>query len=691
MKVRNHYFQLTTLAAALLSAYGSSALAEGDDINEYTKPDSSISVGIGNWSKDRMHEGMYDGMRDRGSYGSVDADIVMRNDVTGTWTNLTARNLGLDSVEVGGNYEKQGDWGVSFGYSQTPRYNPVVINTGLRGIGSERQTVTAVTAGTGSDRKLEMQRDATSLGLFKNFMENWEFRVNFKNEKKEGDRQWGVRTYPTLGASGGSYPAFVAEPIDSTTRQLDATISYAGEKLQVTGGYYGSWYNNHNQRLDVIGTAAGVTEMSLPPDNQAHQTYVQGSYRFTPTTRGTFRVAYTRATQDDAFMPTMNNNIASWAPKATVGQNLDGEVRTKDVMLGVTSSPMKNLSLVAKLNYWDRDDQTPVRVDASNAGNTVFYHNNPFGHTKTSALMEGTYRFGNAYSVTAGLDYNHQKRDTHDSIVNTVELFVPYRNTVKETTYRLGVRRGLTDSLNGSVGYSHSKRTGSSYLAASAVVDSATITPFYVANRDRDKWKLALDWNPTETFGLQFSFTDSRDEYPTDGARVDGIRKGEAQLWSLDATYALNDDWQFNAWYSFDTNKIHQDGPTATANWVANIDDEADTFGFGTKGHLTGKLDVGFNFDWTMSHTDYKQTTASPQLPSIENRISRATLYGTYTVDKRSTVRVDLIREDWETDDWSWAFRNGTSFSYATEGTRVINERGQAATFAGVRYIYKFQ
>ncbi len=699
-----HHFPLTALTTALLVIHAPASLAaEDEDTTQYTKPSSSISIGIGNWSDDRMHEGQYDGMWENGTHGSLDASVHRRDDATGTWTNLTVKNLGLDTFELGANYEKQGDWGIGMEYSQTPRQNPFIVNTGLQGIGTPQQTVTVVAPGAGSNVLLDMQRDATSLNMFKRFSPGLEFRVNFKNEEKNGDRQWGVRAYPTLGGTGGSYAAFVAEPIDSTTRQLDALFNYTSEKLQLTGGYYGSWYNNNLIRLDVIGTAAGVTEMSLPPDNQAHQGYLQGNYAFTPTTHGMFKVSYTHATQNDPFMSTTNNGVAAWAPKATVGSSLQGEVNTTEAMLGLTARPMPNLSVLANLRYWDRQDDTPVRIDATNTAGTVDYHNNPFQNTKTSGKVEGTYRLKDGYSVTAGIDHTHQTRSISDLIVKTTEIFVPYRPEMDETTYRINLRRALSERLNGTLGYSYSTRDGSAYDAVSTAVDSGTITPFYIADRDRNKWKLALDWTPIDALGIQFSFSDSQDKYPVDGLRKDGVRDGKAQLWSLDANYAVNDKWQVNAWYSHDTNRINQVGPCASSGsvtctgteWDANLDDEGDSLGLGVIGKATSKVNLGANLDWTRTTSKYEQiggtVTGLTPPPDIKNRITRLNLYGTYAIQKNASIRVDLIREIWKTDDWTWAFSDGTSFSYATEGTMVINDLNQSSTFVGVRYSYKFQ
>ena len=690
MKTRN--FALTALSAALLAAFAQMAAAE-EDLAEFISPNASIvSVGVGNWSGDRMQQGKFDGMRDKGTYGTLDGSYLNRDDNTGTWTSFYIKNFGLDTAEFGGRYEVQGNWGVKLDYTRIHRDHPVTINTGLQGIGTQRQTVTPVAIGAGSNVLLDLRRDGTTISGFKRFSPELEFKVTFKNEDKEGNRQYGVRNYPTLGSTAGSYPAFVAEPISSNTRQLDALLNYKGKKLSVVAGYYGSWYDNHFTRLDVIGTAAGVTEMSLPPDNQAHQIYARANYMFTPTTRGLFKLSRTHATQNDPFISTMNNNRAEWAPKAGTGSSLNGVVDTTEMSMGLSARPMPKLLMRADLSYYDRNDKTPIRLDSSNTAGTTVYHNNPFHLTNTKAKVEGDYRLTDTYSLNAGYDFFHQKRSISDQIVKTIELFVPYRSSIDEKTYRIALRRSMSKDLSGSVGYSHSDRTGANYDDVSTSVDSATITPIYLANRKRDKLKLTVDWTATSAFGMQGTYAASKDRYPVDGGRKDGVREGKSQIFTLDANLALNDDWKANAWYSTEFNRINLTGPLAgVTDWVENTLDRADTLGLGIKGKATPALTLGAKFDMTLSWGEFKQEPSSTSpLPNVANRETKLNLFAEYAIQKHSSVRIDLISEQYKTDDWRWRFSNGDAFSYATEGTQVVSNPDQSATFVGVRYNYKF-
>src|SRR6185369_12209845 len=350
-------FRLNAVAIALMSVFGT-VLADDAEIAELIKPESSISVGIGNWSNERHQMGIYDGMRDNGPYGLFDADIVKRDDATGTWYKLKATNLGLDNREIKGEYLRQGNFGITLEYNRISRDDPKSYNTTLQGIGTTTQTVS--TTPLTSPRQtvsLGTVREGLGLGIYKNLLPGLDFNLTFKNEDKTGTRQWGR----------GSAPEFAVEPIDSTIRQVEGTLSYTTKTWQLSGGYYGSWYDNKNSLVSIypvfttnasgiVPAFTGPTFLSLPLDNQAHQLFLNGGYSFTPTTRATLKLSYTRATQNE-HLPTQD--IAGLSRPGSPS-SLEGEVNTTLVQLGVTSRPIKDLSLLANLRYHNVDDATPI-------------------------------------------------------------------------------------------------------------------------------------------------------------------------------------------------------------------------------------------------------------------------------------------------------------------------------------------
>lgn len=712
-------FRLSTLAAALMTIYGP-ALAQ-DEVDEevaaLTNPDSFVSIGAGNWSKDRPQQGIYDGMRESGVYGLIDGEIIKRDDATGTWWIFQGRNLGLDTREVRGEYLQQGNMGAFIEYSRTPREHPLQINTGVTGIDTTTQRVPtpSITPGTGSDLQLGTHRDATTIGFYKNLMKGLDFKVSFKNEDKNGTRHWGR----------GGAAEFAVEPIDSTTRQLEALLEYTGERLQLSGGYYGSWYRTENTLVDTALTSGGSQFfLSLPLNNEAHQAFLNGGYSFTPTLRGTFKLAYTHATQDED-LPTQGIPGLSLAGSPT---RLDGELNTTLAEFGLTARPLSNLSVLANLRYHDLDDKTPVkRFVQTNAacGASQCVDNTPWSYETLSGKVEGTYRLPLGYSVTAGVEQRDQDRTVPVSNANgangaDTQRVVPFRSELEETTYRLQARKAMSETVNGSIAFLHSERDGDEFSIAGAGPGGAPsdlINPIHIADRDRDKVRLSLDWTPLTALSLQFVAEHAKDDYGHDESRPYGVREGNAALYSLDVSYNVSSNWQVNAWYAHDKTEAQQfnqraaNGGAAQAELEANLEEVGDAVGIGVRGRPASRLNVGADLQWILTEAKYPQSittagtvfpssgtvTVAP-LPDIENKLLRLGLFVEYAVQKNADVRVDFVHERWRTDDWSWMFADGSPFVYGTptgttttDGTTVAVVPKSVSNFVGVRYIYRFQ
>lgn len=705
------------------------AWADDAEINELIKPDSSVSVGIGNWSNERHQQGIYDGMRDDGPYGLLDADINKRDDATGTWYKLKATNLGLDNREVKGEYLRQGNIGVTVEYNRLSRDNPNTFNTNLQGIGTTTQIVSnaASAAAPKQTVKLGTTRESVGLGIYKNLAPGLDFNLSFKNEDKNGTRQWGR----------GSASEFTVEPIDSTIRQIEGTLSYTTKTFQLSGGYYGSWYDTKNDLVTVFSGTLGTspTYLSQPLDNQAHQLFLNGGYSFTPTTRATMKLSYTHATQNE-HLPTQDIAGLSLAGSP---QSLKGEIHTTLVQFGFTSRPIKDLSLVANLRYHNFDDVTPVNqfvrpVAGCSAANQCV-DNTPFSYKTITGKLEGTYRLADGYNLTAGVEERRQDREV--PVSNSfgtgalagadTQRVVPMRSQVDETTWRLELRRSMSETVNGSLAYLYSQRTGSSYLKVAGPGNSITngiaapgpsnmINPINIADRDRNKLRFALDWTPFESLSFQFNIEEGRDKYDHSTDRPYGLEEGKNRLYAFDVSYTLSEKWKFNAWYSFDQSQAKQansrannSGATAVLRKDYDLQDTGNSVGLGVRGEVTSRIKLGGDLQWSRNVSRYDQDLSrlsagtivpanfTSGLADIENKLIRLSLFSAYSLDKSSDVRIDFIHERWETDDWSWMYANGTPFVYggtaagATDGTTVTANPRQTSTFVGLRYIYKFQ
>lgn len=681
-------FSLGAIAVAVGTVFGSAWAAETDDLATLTKPESSISFGLGYLDRDARRFGQYSGLNEQGAYGLLDLDIVNRNDATGTWLKFRGRSLGLESRELRFEHSRQGNWGYFIEYGQTPRFEPYVVNTAVQGIGSNNLAVPAVST-PGMNVDLKTRRDALGLGFDKIFAGNLSLQVRFRNEEKDGARIF-ARGTPSVFQ-------FTPEPINSTTRQLEAILNYTGKQLQLAGGYYGTMYNNKYTALNIteFGGAtglAGFTPIGLPPDNHSHQLYLSGGYSFTPTTRGTFKLSYSRLTQDDAFV--------TGVPLAPgIGTNLGGKIETTFAQVGLTARPLAKLSLRANLRYEDRDDKTPVLTYFTPASGTTNGQNEPRSHRTTAGKAEASYSLPMGFRITGGLDYDERRRNS-----NPIRS-VSYREKTDETAWRVEVRRSLSETINGAISYVRSDRDGSSFhnnVLANSATGSNLIAPLHLANRERDKWRLMLDWAPVDALSLQFFFDDARDTYGARTAQGLGPRSGKAQNYSLDAAYTVSEALKFTAWYSRNDNRAEQatcvnastagvcPGTVGSPLWTAQLRNLGESFGIGVQGKPMARLQLGAELTYSDITDEFRQQAITAgatvnSLPDILTKNTTLKLFADYAVQKNAGIRLNYIYDRWSSNDWTW-----TTWSYA-DGTRLIQNSPQKVHFIGVTGYYRWR
>ncbi len=684
-------FPLAAMAAALLAAYGPVHAQQNEELDWLTKPSSSISVGAGYLTKDAPRFGRYSGLREEGVYGLFDFDINKLDQSTGTWIKFKGTSLGLESRELRASHERQGDWAYYLDYSETPRFEPYSVNTAVTGIGTPNLGIPASAAAVEVPVQLKMKREAIGFGFSKLLGGGFDVQVRLRNEEKNGAR---------IFARGTSTPAFefAPEPINSTTQQLEAILGYANEKLQVSGTYYGTAYDNHNTALNFSGGNAGLSSFSpvgLPPDSQSHQLAIGGGYSFTPTTRGTFKLAYARATQTDTFI-----NGVPLASGIAAGGNLGGRVDTTQFQLGLSARPMPKLSLLADVRYEDRDDKTPIRLYTT-AGVTPTSsfngENEPRSIKTTTGKLEASYRLPMSVSVTGGIDYVEKQRNT--SAIRVVS----FRDKTEETSYRIGLRRSMSETVTGAITYIHSDRNGSDFRTNVLNCGSVTCTngttsstasnliaPLHLADRERDKVRLSVSWTPREDLSLQFMTDQTRDDYSQRTAAEFGMRDGRSRNHSIDAVYSLSDEWQANAWASKNDTKANQATRISAAqSWAATLRNDGDAFGFGLRGKPFAKLEIGAD----LSHSEITDAfiqqaltgAAVTSLPDFYTRQTSLKLFGTYALRKNASLRLDYIYDRFSTNDWSWA-----SWTYF-DGTQLSQRPRQSTNFFGVSYLYRFQ
>lgn len=683
-------FRLSLMGTALLTAYNCAYAQRDEELMALTKPASSIALGAGYVSKDAPRFGQYTGLDDEGLYGLVNIDVNKRDDSTGTWIRFNGRNLGLENRDMRFMHERQGEWAYYLDYNEIPRFEPYTVNTAVTGIGSAIVTVPTSSAAVEVPVHLKMKREALGVGYSRVLGNGFDFQLRARNEEKNGARIFS-RGY--LG--GTSVWEFTPEPINSSTRQLDAILGYTTKKLYIAGSYYGSWYDNHNTALTIAGgnPALTINPIALPPDTQSHQLALSGNYAFTPSTRANFKAAYTRSTQDDAFI-SVTPVLADIAAQG----DLDGRVDTTLLQFGISARPTSKLSLLADARYEDRNDKTPVRTYTTEgvvATSTHNGRNEPRAIATTAGKLEAGYQLPLAVRVTGGIEYIEKDRREKDP---QPARAVSFRNKTEEISYRLLLQRSMSETVSGSLAYVYSDRTGSDFLPN--LLNNGTpglqlIAPLHLSDRVREKVRLSLSWAPIQQLSAQFQTEYARDDYDPQssgqGQQFElGLRDGTARNHSLDVSYAFSDAWQANAWVSKNetiANRASRASPTLF--WASRLVNDAKSFGLGLRGKPSAKLEIGADLSHSEIEDVFQQQTVSgtgtiASLPGFYTRQSTVKLFGTYAVQKNASVRLDYIYDRYSSNDWTWS-----QWTYS-DGTTLSQQPRQSANFFGVTYIYRF-
>ncbi len=669
--MRNAYvsrtFKVTAMALAVAASLGARAADEEMDefVYRLITPASSVSLGLGYLFDDTARFGQYTGLSESGTSLTLDTDIRRRDDETGTWWLIRGHDLGRDSRDLRVEHTRQGQWSYYLELAELVRHSQYRVNTGLSGLGTSSLTVNGVPL---RDIAPDTRRQSVTVGYGQTLPAGWDVSIRFKNEEKDGIRLFGRGTPGTQ--------QWLAEPIDQTMQQLDVVVGFTGERFQMQTGYYGSYFLNRHHGLAIDDPAgdptnsrdvASFSPMGLPPDNYAHQLYLTGGYNFTPTTRGTFKVSRTRATQQDRFIV---------APAATVsGDNLDGQVDTTLLQAGVTARPLTNLSLLANLRYMNRDDRTPVQPYFTEGGKTYDGRNEPRSVKSKVGKLEATYRLGHGYSVIGGLDYESRERNTSPLRV------VSFREETDETTVRLAMRKMMSETVNGTLQVQHAMRDGSDFytnLQADGSEGSNLVAPIHLADRDQDKVRLMGDWTPTRALSFQGMIEYSRDRY--DGREI-GPRDGDAQFVSLDVSYAINDFWKATAWGQRSDTRLDQVSQSGGNDWTAKTRYQDRAFGVGLRGIVGDALDVGL--DVSESHSDglflfSSESSDIESVPDVGYQTQTVKLFGRYKLQPDFSIQLDVIGERRKTNDWQWA-----DYVYS-DGTTLSQDSDQNVLFIGL-------
>jgi MtrB/PioB family decaheme-associated outer membrane protein len=647
---------------------------------------------------------------------------------------------------------------------QSPYATPACATAALSG-GVYGAPTTAACRGPGylipaamHDFDVGTQRYKHNLGVSVIVAPGWEVTASATHELKDGTKLTGV------AFGGPARGVLVPEVINSTTDQVRVGLGFTSDKGYFNVGYYGSTYRNATDVWTVenpfngslLNSAfANNAKLIGAPDNESHRFSLSGGYNFSPTTRVVVAANHQRMTQNESLVSGLPS---TWTiPTASA----NAKVINTSLTASLTSRAIKDWTLGAVYKYENRDNQSPIYhftvAGGDAAGAPSLFSTEPLNRKMQQVNLDAEYAFARRQAVKFG--YEHQEIErTADGDESPFAA-----EKTKENTLRLEYRNSASDKVTGRVSYAHSQRRHSEY-EDNELLPTPTVAPLpaadpllpgfqqaYLADRDRDAIRSALNFQVTDAVTLQTGVDYNHDKYK---GNEWGIRDTNSWIFKLDGSFAATETLAYNAFYTYEDRQSHLEslvigrGSTATIldaaahtdpcsgyfvaaghlpsdegtdscrAWSEKQSDRVHTFGFGAKATnlMSGKLDFGVDLAYSRARTpidvtggayfgngNTAKTTANPynnifiaaqSFPDITNNMLDLRLNGVYKLNKAAAVRVNYLYRRLRSNDWQYdAYANSALGvlavpAYPGVGMTSPNYSVQAI---GVTYIYTFR
>ena len=695
MKTRNEEIHVSILSLAISGALMAtvalplSAYAD-DDADALKRPTNSVEVGSLYSSQNSARFGQYNGLNDGGFYGLGGFDIRGGDGFDDSknsalrWK-LNGSNLGTTSRSVDGAVSDQGKWKVNLGYDELQHNITDSYRTPLQGGGGNNLTLPAnfgSVNGAGTSNPNTRTLTPTQLGDFhtekeyvsrKNgsvstsytFSPEFSAQIDYNHLDQSGAKLIGTGSQGGITIPGSTARAegvnILMNPTSYQTDNVNAALSWRGDKGHLTGGYYGSIFHDDYNSLswqsalanNGASTCTGANcyinnTMSTAPSNSLHQANLTGGYNFTSATKLAGGFSYGYNTQNSSYAPT-NIQQATLQPGGTLYSNmmqagglpalsLNGVVETKHGDLKLTNQSIKDLTLTAGLKYNER-----VNLTSSNtykyvniAGNPFTGVNTPYSNSKTQYEASAAYRLTKAQNVNLAYEHDSIKRWC-DSVVGGAQCVSSPAS--EEDKIGLTYRLKALDNVNFNAGYTYANRRAdvanfqanagnyavTSLITVAGAGDSGLNAGNYLgyaaypyANRSQNLGKAGVNWQVTQKLDVGVNGRYAYDNY--DAAL--GVQNGYSAGVNVDTTYSYAENSSVSAYWSWQNGQRNlRNGTTGNGTaaftpsqavspiniWNNQLEDNSNTVGLLTRrgGLLNGKLEVIGDASYALDTTGY--------------------------------------------------------------------------------------
>ncbi len=318
---------------------------------------------------------------------------------------------------------RQGLFELRASYQEFPRRQYGSTNTPYRGSDNLRLPANWVAgpttgqmdtlAASQQSAPIASDLDTLKLGLTYRPASDWDVKLDYARRQEQGRARW-----------GGSFlfnAIELAAPVDQVTNNLDASLGYTRDGWQIRMSYFGSKYENRQQRLswqNAYSAPFGVTlgQAARAPDNQAHQLSLSGTLTLPARTLAALSVSRGEMTQDAGLLGYSVNSSLPIVPLPA--GSADAEVQTTLVNLRVTSSPWRKLSFEGQWRFHDHDNRSPQPVfdyiitDAAPAA--IGVRSSAYDYQRDELKLRAEYRPWRPLGLDLGFSTRNVKRNQQE-------------------------------------------------------------------------------------------------------------------------------------------------------------------------------------------------------------------------------------------------------------------------------------
>ena len=677
--------------------------------------DNYIELGIGWNSENSFRFGQFSGLTDNGAFPMIGFNWQSRDgaDDAEYWR-VYGATLGLDSRKLQAEGGVQGKWSLMASVDQLKRYETETAKFVHQGLGGSELTLPTGFAALGSPPagaqnwltpfEVVQGRDIYRLGGQAILGEHWDFKLNLREDHRDGNRLVGL-------VFANSRAAIVPYMIEDRTQQLEAVLSYATQQAQFQLNYSYSRYENQLDRFRVQNpyTLANTAQYGLMPDNDYHQISATGAYNFSKDTRLTAQYVYGVARQNESFLPYTTDTMTGPAmPRGS----LDGRVDKTVLDIALTAKPVDRMNLKLAYQYRDNDNKTPIAqyvyagrdtAQGTYAGsppvgtavNTASVRSNaPMSTREHKYLADADYEIGDRTHLRATLEH----RQTHYTLSDRTET--------ETNRFALELRRPVSEVFLGSVGYAYTQRRGSEYdknvffrssytdptyqdSASAAYTAHPSSRSYMFADYDEDRVRASGNWTVSETVTLQggFDHYEQRFQGPACGSipnanvalKFAGVALPDSCLGrqaargvnvNVDLQWQPDENMTAFAFYNYGEFATRQagrefgsvaqaDGDNGTRDWYANVYNRDQTVGFGLKWQPEEQWDFGGSYVFTHGqgkvHLSNGTSVATTRtLPDTWNKLHSLQLFAKWNYSKKLTWRFNYMYESLRQFDWAY-------------------------------------